>query len=297
MQGTPLSTPATISAAEVVYLHGQFLPRHQAHVDIEDRGFLFADGAYEVIRYYWGLPLAMAPHQERLTRSLAALNIKADDVAPLLPTLGRQLLERNRLTQASIYWQVTRGSATRGHAIPPGIKPTVMAIAYLAHDIDDQPEPRSMKAHRLPDLRWARCDIKSLMLLPNVLAKSQATEQGADEAILIREGIVTEGGSTTVLAMRDGQLWTHPANARILNGITRQLVLKLAGDLGLPVVEQPIPADALPLSQEVMAVGTTTHVAAITQIDGRPVGDGAPGPVTRRLFDALMAYIRGQCRV
>lgn len=288
---SPTDTPST----QVVYLNGSFIPRNLAKVDIEDRGFVFADGVYEVIRYYHGQALAMNEHVHRLAHSLSAVRIKAPQIIQDLAAISDQLVQANHLTDASIYWQVTRGSAPRNHVIPADITPTTMAIAYKAHDLSLETIPKCVSATIEPDLRWSRCDIKSLMLLANVLAKDQAHEQGAHEAILDRNGVITEGSSTSVLAVRDGVLHTHPANAFILDSITRKIVLKLASELGIKVIEAPMSRRDFAKSDEVMIAGTTTHLAAVTVIDGDKVADGKAGPVTIKLFSALRAFIFSKC--
>lgn len=280
----------------VIYLNGQFIPRSQAKVDVEDRGFVFADGVYEVVRYYWGQPLAMDLHIQRLRRSLAAVRIEADAFVDSLQATSDLLVKRNGMPNASVYVQVSRGSSPRNHVIPQGIRPTVMAIAYPAHDIDTEPAPRCIRATLEPDLRWARCDIKSLMLLANVLAKAQAHDRDAHEAILHRQNIVTEGSSTTVLVIRKGELWTHPANELILDSITRKLVLQLAAEQGLKVVEQAITTDQLLEAQEVMIAGTTTHLAAVTHINDKPISQAQAGPITSLLYTRLLNLIRSKCK-
>jgi len=286
---SPVSEP-------VIYLNGQFIPRSQGRVDVEDRGFVFADGVYEVVRYYWGKPLAMDLHVQRLRRSLAAVRIEADAFVENLQSICDQLIHQNAVPHASIYIQVTRGSAPRNHVIPQGIRPTVMAIASKAYDIDTEPAPRRVKATTEPDLRWARCDIKSLMLLANILAKAQAHDRDANEAILHRQNVVTEGSSTTVFVVRLGKLWTHPANEMILDSITRKLVLQLASELNLDVIEQPVTVDELLTADEVMICGTTTHVAAVTHINDKPIGQGQAGPITSKLYSALTDLIRSRCK-
>lgn len=296
MDGRPQSSPAGADKpVPQVYLNGRFIPRSQAHIDIEDRGFIFADGVYEVIRYYWGNAFAMDRHVARMTRSLQQVRIAAADALSNMAAISDELVTRNQLPNASVYWQITRGSAPRNHVIPEGIQPTVMAIAYPAHDLQVDGKLRSVSASLHPDTRWDRCDIKSLMLLANVLAKAQAHDAGDHEAILHRDGLVTEGSSTSVLAVRDGQLWTHPANHRILDSITRRLILDLARANGLVVVEQALTIEQLLQAQEVMIAGTTTHVAAVTKVDQQPIGDGRPGKISEILFEGLKKMIGNTC--
>ena len=285
----------TNPSSQVVYLNGSLVARANAKVDIEDRGFMFADGVYEVIRYYNGKPLAMDEHVKRLTRSLEAVRINAPDMLANIHQATDQLVQANGLSHASVYWQITRGSAPRNHTIPSNIRPTCMAIAYKAHDLRQETSPRCVSASIEPDMRWSRCDIKSLMLLANVLTKDTANQQGCYEAILHRDNIITEGCSTSVLAVMDGVIHTHPANQWILDSITRRIILKLADELGIKVVQTPLTINQLAAADEIMLAGTTTHLAAVTHLNGQPMGHGKAGLVTSKLFSALREYIFRQC--
>lgn len=293
---TSVNTKITPAAhTQIVYLNGRLIPRSQASIDIEDRGFIFADGVYEVIRYYNGVAFAMDQHIHRLTRSLKQVRIDAPKVLHDMASISNQLVQANGLSDASIYWQITRGAAPRNHVIPDVITPTSMAIAYPAHNLRLEAGPKSVSATLEPDQRWARCDIKSLMLLANVLAKDQAHQQGGHEAILHRDGVVTEGSSTSVLAVRDGVIHTHPANQWILDSITRKIVIGLARDLGIEVVEQPMSTDQITQADEIMIAGTTTHLAAVTRLSDKPIGQGKLGQITTTLFAALKEFIFRQC--
>jgi D-alanine transaminase len=275
-----------------VYLNGQFLPRSEAKLDIEDRGSLFADGVYEVVHFYGGAAFAMEAHADRMKRSLTAIGIDCDaDFA----AISNELIKRNNKPDASVYWHVSRGPAPRDHIIPSRVTPTVLLIAYPTKPLDSHSKVSEVAAALHEDVRWSQCWIKSLMLLPNVLAKSKARASGAYEAILHRDGFVTEGCSTNVFIVRDGELWTHPANQYILGGITRDTVLRLADALGIPCRQERLTVDAALAADEVMLTGTSTHVAAVTRIDDRPIGDGKAGPMTRQLHDALMRRIAQVC--
>lgn len=279
----------------IVYLNGQYLPRDQAKVDIEDRGFMFADAVYEVVLYYNGKCLAMQPHMDRLLRGLDAIGITPSDEVRELPGVSDELVKRNDHPHAKVYWQVTRGVAVREHDPPADLRPTVLAISYPVKPVDVNAEPIAVSAIVVEDLRWARCAIKSVMLLPNVLAKQQAKAAGAYEAVQHRDGVVTEGGSTNVFMVSEGALWTHPASDAILGGITRDIILKIARDRGMDVREQTFSVAQLRAADEIFCTGTTTHVAAITALDDQPVGDGAIGGVTRGLHKALMEYLVEAC--
>lgn len=279
----------------IVYLNGQFLPRGEAKLDIEDRGAMFADGVYEVTRFYAGRPFAMDAHIARLTRSLDEIRIASPADVQRLAELNHELLRRNHLTDAIVYWQVTRGSATRNHRFPPDATPTFFMIAYPAKPLDPAAGPAVQRVILHEDRRWHCCSIKSLMLLPNVLAKQKAVEAGAYEAILHRDKVVTEGTSTSVCIVRDGELITHPADQFILGSITRAVVLDLARTLGVPVRERTFTIDELLTADEVFICGTTSHITAVDRIDDATISDGGAGDITRRLHEALIGHIVETC--
>jgi len=276
-----------------VYFNGRYIPKQEVRVSPDDRAFLFADGVYEVIRTYEGRLFRLEEHLARFSRSLCELRISGVDAAGLAD-VAQELLDRNGLTDgaAKIYLQVTRGAAERTHTFPvEPPPPTVYGAAARVHDCPEERE-NGFKAILVPDLRWARCDIKSLALLPNVLAAQQASEAGAEEAILVRDGAVTEGSHTNVCAVFDGELVTAPLSNYILPGITRQAVLELCGEVGVPVRLFPILTEQLKRADEIMIVGTTTEVGPVVQVDERRVGDGRPGPVARQLQEAFRELTR-----
>lgn len=280
----------------VVYLNGQYLPRSQAHLDIEDRGTLFADGVYEVVRYYFGKSFTVQEHLARLRQSLAAIRLAEPADVASLPQISDELVRCNAQPEASIYWQITRGSAPRKHAFPKVVSPTVLAITYPEQEIRPGSPVATMHAITQLDQRWENPCIKSLMLLANVLAKNQALAQGAEEAILHRHGIVTEGTSTNVFAVFRDQLWTHPADQWILGGITRSQIILCARELGLPVVQQTFTVEKmLKEASEVFISGSTTHMAALLKIDGQPIGNGAAGPLTEQLYQKFLQHILRSC--
>ena len=274
-----------------VYLNGDMLPRSQAKLDLEDRGAVFADGVYEVTRYYNGKPFAMAAHIARLQRSLAQIHIEEPADVARLGDISDELLRRNNLLDAIVYWQITRGAAPRRHQFPQGVKPTMFVITYSALKFDPTSLPQNKTAILHEDLRWHQCSIKSLMLLPNVMAKQKAEESGAYEAILHRGDIVTEGTATSVMIVRHGELWTHPANSLILGSITRAIVLELARKIGLPVREETYTVKDLLTADEVFICGTTSHVSPIVSVDGQTIANGEMGPIALKLHEALAAHI------
>ena len=278
-----------------VYLNSTFVPRSQATLDIEDRGAMFADGVYEVVRYYAGRPFAMRQHLSRLRTSLEAIQLPEPYQIGQLDGISDELVRRNNLPDASVYWQVTRGSSPRRHVIPTEVQPTVLAIAYPASPLDPAAKMMTLSAILADDLRWHGCSIKSLMLLPNVLAKSLARDAGADEAILHRDGQVTEGTATSVFMVTQGQLWTHRADQWILGGITRQAVLELAHQAGIPTFERTFTTNQLLGADEVLICGTSTLMAAVARIDGHSIGNGKAGLISTHLHRLLVEHVSRAC--
>ena len=274
-----------------VYLNGEIIDRSRASIPLDDRGFYFGDGVYEVVRVVNGRVFEAAAHGARLEASLKAIGI--DPPRTLMgggmTELCHALVETNGHTEehATVYLQVTRGSAPRTHGFPPaGTPPTVFASSS-PFQIPRRLREEGVEAITTPDIRWTRCDIKSVNLLANVLAKQAAVEAGAFEALLIRDGILTEGASSNIFGVVDGVLRTHPLCNLILGGITRTVVLELAAGAGLRVVEEPLRQDELSSVNELFATGTTTDVQPIVRVDGQQVGDGTPGPITRLLQEGL----------
>lgn len=268
-----------------VFLNGSMRDAAEATVPVTDRGFLFADGVYEVVRVYGGAPVFFDEHLARLRDGLAALEIDwggADD----LPDIAARLIGENHLddADATVYVQVTRGAPPRrSHAFPEDVDATVYVAvqAYPRH-----PEVRyedGVGAILVDDLRWKRRDIKSIALLPNVLANQQAHAAQAFEALFVEDGNVLEGSHSNLFAVLDGVVRTHPLSPAILPGITRAVALGLAREAGLPTREEPLPKAALEECQELFLTGTTTEIMPVCTVDGRPVGDGRPGPVSRAL--------------
>ncbi len=280
-----------MAAKDVVYVNGAFLPRAEARVSVEDRGFVFGDGVYEVLRIINGRPFATGFHNQRLERSLDGVRIalRGGDSPSRFVDIGKQLLKENNLLQgeATLYIQVSRGSATRAHFFPaPEIAPTVyISVASFKPSTDLAADGASAITH--PDLRWGRCDLKTLNLLPNILAAQVAKERGAFEAMLIRDGVVTEGTRTNFFGVVDGSLRTHPSDNHILPGITRSVLRDLARAVGIGLDETPIKASEIPKLSELFLTGTTTDVMPVVKLDDKPVGKGKPGELTRRLQRVL----------
>jgi D-alanine transaminase len=276
-----------------IYLNGRLIPADSATVPINDRGLLFGDGIYEVTRAASGDFIELPRHMHRLTRNLRELAIQVPEAAITeLVEASRTLIHENAPEgDALVYWQITRGAAPRVHHFPPpGTTPTIfgsVTSVALPHAM----RTRGAVAITTADIRWARCDIKTVNLLPNVLAKQRAVEAGADEAIFIRDGIVTEGASSNVFGVLGGELRTHPSSPYILGGITRDVVLELAYELGLTVRPEPLLVDDLYRATELMFTSTFNDVMPIVRVDGRPIGTGHPGPVAKQLYAAFLDRI------
>lgn len=281
---------------QIVYLNGTYRPLSEASVSVQDRGFLFGDGVYEVVRYYNGSPLAMEMHLRRLHESLRQIRLTLPEDGPDFPAISEELVRRNDCPDGCVYWQVTRGAAPRSHTFPAAdARPTIYAAADPAEPlVPDAPVPK-LTAIRRPETRWQHCHIKTVSLLPNVLDAQAAADAGSDEAILLRDGIVTEGTRRSILVVRDGVLRTHPLDGRILDSITRRLVLDHAREAGHQVDENAPTEDELMSADEVIAVGSTTEVAAVTHIDAQPVGRGEVGPVAQALFDLYKQLVQQHC--
>ncbi|MBE3596180.1 MAG: D-amino-acid transaminase [Hydrogenibacillus sp.] len=273
-----------------VYWNGSIKPLEDVRISPLDRGYLFGDGVYEVIRIYGGRLFAAERHWARLARSLRELSIAPEPEAEGLEQAIMTLIHEEGIHDGIAYVQVTRGEAPRTHAFPnPAPWPNVLAY------VQPYPRPEAImrggRAVLVPDIRWHRVDIKTVNLLGNVLAKQRAQEAGADEAILHRGEIVTEGSASNVFIVRGGIVFTHPATTAILNGITRQLVLELLQAQGVPVVERPFTVEALWAADEVWITSTTAEVTPIVEIDRVPIASGRIGPVTSLVRDAFMAAV------
>ena len=281
-------TPAALrSPAVIVYLDGRFLPVAEARISPEDRGFLFGDALYETVVAYSGRLFCWPHHLGRLRAGLQALEIPFEP-APLEAIAG-ELLARNGLgaADASIYLHITRGVAPRAHAFPvPAPQPTVYATAAPWRRHPPERFSAGVAAVTVPDLRWARCDLKTTALVANVLAQQRAVLGGAFEALQVRDGVVLEGSHSSFFAVLDGALVTYPECNYILPGVTRGLVLELAAELGIPVRLGPLFVTDLARLAEAFVAGTTTEILPVVDLDGKSLADGRPGPVTRRLRTA-----------
>lgn len=276
----------------LVYLNGEFMPLGQAKIPVLDRGFLFGDSVYEVIPVYAAQPFRLAEHLRRLEQSLAAIRM----TPPLDDAEWERVFQRliNGPADQYIYLQVTRGVAPkRDHAIPPNIEPTVFAMCSPIAAIPAE----GVRAVTVPDIRWLRCDIKATTLLANVLLRQDAVEQGAVEAILIRDGYAIEGAASNLFVVTDsGVIVTPPKGNDLLPGITRDLVLELAAENHIPSEERRITESELRLAPEVWVTSSTREVLPIIDLDGAKVGEGLPGPVwlqVQALYQDFKRKLRG----
>jgi D-alanine transaminase len=282
--------------SRIAYVNGRYVPHGDASVHIEDRGYQFADGVYEVVHLQDGRLIDETLHLDRLDRSLRELRITPPMSRSALRQVMLEVVRRNRLQSGLIYMQVTRGVAKRDHAFPAAdTKPSIVVTARRIPGFPTSADAWAGRAVTHPDLRWARCDIKTVGLLPNVLAKQAARERGAAEAILVDEnGMVTEGSSTSVwIVDASGALRTRHLDHAILPGVTRAALKTLAEERQIRVEERAFTADELASAREAFITSATSFVRPLTMIDDRPVGDGTPGPVTRRLFDLFAEHVRG----
>jgi D-alanine transaminase len=271
----------------IAYVNGRYLPHGQAVVHIEDRGFQFADGVYEYFSVFAGQLADADGHLERLWRSLGEIRIRPPMTEAALMVVMRETLRRNRIHDGSVYLQITRGTAARDHAFPhPSTPPSVVVTAKAVNFAAAQAKAeRGVAVITQPDQRWGRCDIKTVGLLPNALAKQAAREAGAEEAWMVDElGFVTEGASTNAWIIdADGELRTRDTNANILRGITRKTLIDLAAEEGIAVSQRPFTVEDAKNAREAFITAASTLVMPVTRIDGHAIGDGKPGPVGLRL--------------
>jgi D-alanine transaminase len=277
--------------ARISYVNGRFLPHANASVHVEDRGYQFADGVYEVIAIRGGKPANEVLHFARLERSLGALRIATPMSPRALNLVIRELVRRNRLSDGIVYLQVTRGIAPRDHRFPDHARPSLVLTARRARPPSPEAVEEGVAVIAIPDIRWGRCDIKAIALLPNALGKQQAWEAGAYEAWQLDDaGLVTEGTSTNAWIVSDaGEVVTHPADHAILDGVTRVRLIELARAAGITVTQRPFSLEEAKAAREAFLTSTTAAVLPVVQIDDSLVGDGRPGPVTRRLRELYLA--------
>jgi D-alanine transaminase len=276
----------------IAFLDGRFMPIGEVKISPLDRGFLFADAVYEVLPAYGGRPFRFDQHVDRLDRSCREIRMQPPHTRAEWARILTELVQQNGGGDMYLYVHVTRGAENdRNHAIPKSIAPLVFAMAMPLPPVTAEVKAAGVAAITTADLRWKRCDIKSTSLLGNVLAKTLASDAGATEAILLADGELREGSSTSVIVVKDGALHAPPEGPEILPGTTRALVFELAARIGAPVNVAPVPEKRLREADEILLAFATRGVLPVTKLDGRPVGAGKPGPVWTALYAAFHRYI------
>jgi D-alanine transaminase len=268
---------------DIAFVNGCFMPLGEAKVSIEERGFQFGDGVYEVVRTYRGIPFQLSAHLERLERSANAIHLDVSVHSQGWEQWVLEGMKRAGYAECKIYLQVTRGQSPRDHVFPHGAASTIVMSVREMRSLDPVLPRLGVTVITMDDLRWRRCDIKSINLLPNVLARQRAFEAGAFEAILVRQGFVTEGAVSNVMIVRAGRVITPPEGEHILSGITRRLVLNEARKENIVVEERTIHLDEFRRAEEVFLTGTTVEVLPVVRIDDTAVDQGRPGLLTERL--------------
>lgn len=277
----------------IAYLNGKYMPLARARVPVTDRGFLFGDGIYEVIRATAGRPFLLAEHLRRLRSSARMIELRLPSEALLRRVIAR-LLAGARCRETEIYIQVTRGvQHPRAHVYPPkGTPPTVLVAAW---ELEPRPEElfaRGVAAVTVEDFRWGRCDIKSVNLLANCMAKEHARRRGTAEAVFVKNGFLVEGGSSSVFVVRRGRLLVPRPGPGLLPSLTRELVLRMARRMRIPFSVRPVPVREMFAADEVFLASTTAEGLGVVRLDGRRIGNGRPGPVTLRMHAAISGLRR-----
>jgi D-alanine transaminase len=271
---------------EIAYVNGEFLPLERATVRVQDRGFQFADGVYEAVRTYDGKPFALDAHFTRLFRSLEAIELKVSLTSEQLKSIIEEGIRRAGFAEALVYLQITRGYAPRHRGMPKDATPTiVMTVRELPPPAMKLPA-NGLAVITLPEFRWARCDIKSIALLPSVLAYQAAKKAGANDAIFVQEDdTVNEATAGNVFVVSRGRLHTPPKSTHILPGVTRDKLLEAARAAGIEAVEERIAKSDLYAADEVFLTSTTSEVTPVVTVDGKQIGTGKPGPVSAKIYE------------
>lgn len=266
---------------ETVYLNGEYMPKENAKISPNDRGFIFADGVYEVAKYYNGKPFRYDDHIQRLERSLSELEIDFAETDGLKSVFSELVIRNNfQEKHAGVYLQISRGENKRVHHFPENIKPTVYAFAFALPSSKDNLED-GIKVLTHEDIRWQRCDIKSVSLLPNTMLYNKAVKAGAGECVLIRNGMVTEATHSSVLGVKNGIVITRPLSNLILPGITRKVILEICAAGNIPCEEREFSENELYDLDEIIIAGTGSEITPAIRVNDRIIGNGKPGEITR----------------
>jgi len=279
----------------IVYVNGQFVPLSRATVSVLDRGFIFGDGIYEVVPIYSGKPFRMKEHLDRLERSLAKIEIESPFSRKEWESLVEEIIKRAAIEGpcSMVYIQVTRGVAKRDHAFPsPKVPPTVFAMVSPMAPPTQQQRQEGLKVISIDDERWLHCDIKSVSLLGNVLAKQAAVNAGVDEVVQFRDGNMTEGASCNIWVVKDGKVIAPPKDNLVLEGIRYGLIQELCEELGIELVLRKVAKEEVAAADELLLTSATKEVLPVVIFDGKPVGSGVPGPVYGRLRKAYDGRIK-----
>lgn len=282
----------TDSEMPIAYLNGNYMPLEQASISVMDRGFLFGDGVYEVIPVFGSSTFREQEHLNRLKKSLTAISLKVE--MDQFPLIIQGIIKRSPFaSEMAIYLQVTRGvGPTRDHRIPSGIKPTIFAYCMSVPHISVEKKAAGFPIVTVEDIRWDRCDIKSLNLLPNIMMRCRAEEMGAVEAIFIREGLALEGTSSNLFIVKNEKLYTPPLSQWVLGGITRELILELAKQEGIVSKEQAITLDELENADEIWITSSTKEIFPAKSLNGKQVGEGKAGRVWYKMHQSYQRFKR-----
>lgn len=278
---------------ETVYFNGKFIPKEDVRISPDDRGFLFGDGVYEVVRWYEGFFFDMNSHTTRLNRSMRELRISWNDYDKF-PSIASELIKLNKLENqpAMVYLEVSRGAAKRTHSFPsPEVPPTVYANAW-GFTPDIQAKDSGIQVMLKEDIRWSRCDIKSVALLANTLSFQEAWENGKKECIFVRNGYITEGSRSNIFFVIDGTLYTHPESNYILSGVTRKNILRIAEEAGIRIKEEAVQENRIRLIQEAFIANTSAEVTPVIELGGNTLGDGVPGKITKLIREKFDEEIK-----
>lgn len=278
-----------MTTPRIAYVNGRFLPLEEATIPIMDRGFLFGDGIYEVTAVIGGRFVDSAPHLQRLDRSLQAIGIRNPHTIEQWEALQRELVQRNGMKEGVVYIEVTRGTFEREFTCPEEIAPNVVMFTQARSVAHNPLAEKGVSAITVEDQRWARRDIKSTALLAQVMAKFEAKRAGVAEAIMVEDGVVTEGASSTIfIVSKAGALVTRPLSSSVLPGVTRRSVMRLARETGLPIEERLFTRQEMMAAAEVFYTSASSFVMPVTEVDGERIGGGQPGPISRKLREIYL---------
>lgn len=280
----------------IFYVNGHFVPAEKALISAEDRGFNFGDGVYEVVHWYNGEPFLLKEHVQRLIESAHVISIDIPWSEQDLIDIAIETAKKNHLQNDYIYMQITRGVAIRQHSFPNQCKPTLVMNPQPSAKPSDEVRQKGARVITIPDIRWLHCDIKALSALANVLAKQAAKDNNVDDVLYDRAGVgIVEGGSSNIFYYKDGVLYTPPLSPYIFPGITRAKVIEVAHECGIKLEEKVFSLAEVIEADEVMLASTGLEVLSVTEVNGKKIGDGRPGPISLQLFETYMKHVKEAC--